>query len=47
MAKNDEPITAKSLFTFTKINLVRHEQQLASMDVKLNIAPVVRKKQPK
>lgn len=47
MAKNDEPITAKKLFTFTKINLVRHEQQLASMDVKLNIAPVVRKKQPK
>lgn len=45
MAKNDDPITAKSLFTFTKINLVRHEQRLASMDVKLNIASVVRKKQ--
>lgn len=45
MAKNDEPITAEKLFTFTKINLLRHDQRLASMDVKLNIAPVVRKKQ--
>ena len=46
IAKDDKPITADTLFTFTKINLVRHEQQLASMNVELNIAPVVRKKQP-
>lgn len=47
MARNDEPITAEKLFTFTKINLVRHDQRLASMDVELNVVPVVRKKQPK
>lgn len=47
LAKNDEPITAEKLFTFTKINLVRHDQRLASMDVELNVVPVVRKKQPK
>ena len=45
MAKNDDLITPKSLFTFTKINLIRHEQRLAGMGVELNIAPVVRKKQ--
>ena len=43
IAKDDEPITAKSLFTFTKINLLRHDQQLASMDVELSVIPVVRK----
>ena len=46
IAKDDKPITAGTLFTFTKINLVRHDQELASMNVELNIAPVVRKKQP-
>ena len=43
IAKDDEPITAESLFTFTKINLLRHDQQLASMNVKLYVIPVVRK----
>lgn len=47
MAKDGKEITPDSLFTFTKINLVRHDQQLASMNVKLNIATISRKKQPK
>lgn len=45
MAKNDKPLTAESLFTFTKINLVRHDQRLARLVEGLYIAPVVRKKQ--
>lgn len=44
MAKDNKLLTAESLFTFTKINLIRHEQNLANMDVKLNIVPVIRKK---
>ena len=44
MAKDDKKITAEDLFTFTKINLIRHDQRLASMNVELNVVPVVRKK---
>lgn len=44
MAKDDKLLTAESLFTFTKINLVRHDQNLANLDVKLNIVPVIRRK---
>lgn len=44
MAKDDKKITAEDLFTFTKINLIRHDQRLASMNVELNVVPVVREK---
>ena len=45
MAKDDQQLTADSLFTFTKINLVRHDRRFTTMGVELNIAPAVRKKQ--
>ncbi|KAE8126243.1 MULTISPECIES: DUF6119 family protein [Bifidobacterium] len=44
MAQDDKPLSAESLFTFTKINLVRHDHRFASMGIKLNIASVIRKK---
>lgn len=42
MAKDKNKITPSSLFTFTKINLVRYDKMLASMDVGLYVAPVIR-----
>lgn len=45
MARDNKPITPQSLFAFTKINLVRHDQQLGRMNVTLNVIPIVRKQQ--
>jgi uncharacterized protein (TIGR04141 family) len=46
MAKDDSLLTAKSLFTFTKINLLRQDRRLGSMGIKVNIAPVLRRQAP-
>ena len=43
IAKDRKPLTAESLYTFSKINLIRHDSLLAPMGIELNIAPIVRK----
>lgn len=42
MAKDGTPITADSLFNFTKINLIKHDTRLGAMDVKLSIVSTIR-----
>ena len=37
-------LDASSLFTFTQINLVRHDQRFASMGVNLYVASIERNK---
>lgn len=38
-----KPLTAESLYTFSKINLIRHDSLLGPMGIDLHIASIVRK----
>lgn len=43
LAKDKNPITAESLYTFSKINLVRHDMLWGQMGIKLSIISIIRK----
>lgn len=43
VAKDKKPLTAESLYTFSKINLIRHDSFLGPMGIDLHIAPIIRK----
>ena len=47
LAKDGKPITAESLFNFTKINLIRHDTRLGAMDVRLSIISTLRTRKMK
>lgn len=43
VAKDKKPLTAESLYTFSKIILIRHDSLLGPMGIDLHIASIVRK----